>query len=198
MGSIDDEPQVPVTCAEDLDRWLSEHHATASGCWVVTWRKHTGMPRPTTRETVRTALRHGWIDSVPRRLDADRTQLRISPRRPGSGWSGVNKEHIAELEAADAMTPWGRAVVEAARADGSWTLLDDVTALVVPDDLAASLAAADARAAWDELSPSVRRGALEQLVTAKRAPTRARRIAEIVSACAEGRRPFAWVRTDRA
>ena len=96
------------------------------------------------------------------------------------------------------MTPWGQAVVDAARSDGSWILLDEVTALVVPDDLAAGLADQDARAAWDALSASVRRGALEQLLTAKRAPTRTRRIEQIVTACVEGRRPFAWVAPDRA
>ena len=194
MSSIDDEPRVVVESADDLDAWLRANHARATGCWVVTWKRHTGRPRPTTEEIVRTALRHGWIDSVPRRLDEDRTMLRVSPRRPGSGWSGVNKQHVAELEAAGLMTPSGQAVVDAARTDGSWTLLDDVTALRLPDDLAIALDAHGVRDVWDALSPSVRRGALEQLLTAKRAPTRARRIGTIVDACREGRRPFAWVR----
>ena len=198
MASIDEEPRVPVESADDLDRWLHAHHAEASGCWVVTWKRHTGRPRPTAEEIVRTALRHGWIDSVPRRLDDDRTMLRISPRRPGSGWSGVNKRRIDELEAEGAMTPWGATVVAAARADGSWALLDAVTALVVPDDLAKALAVDGLRDTWDRLAPSVRRGALEQLLTAKRPETRERRIDAIVIACREGRRPFAWVREDPA
>lgn len=196
MGAIDGEPRVPVETADDLDRWLDANHATASGCWVVTWKRHTGRPRPTSDDLVRTALRHGWIDSVPRRLDDERTMLRISPRRSGSGWSGVNKRRIAELEAEGRMTPWGSTVVEAARADGSWTLLDAVTALIVPDDLGAALAEEGLREAWDGLAPSVRRGALEQLLTAKRPATRARRIAVIVAACRAGRNPFAWVRDD--
>ena len=196
MSIIDDEPRVAVESGDDLDAWLNANHARATGCWVVTWKRHTGRPRPSVEDIVRTALRHGWIDSVPRRLDEDRTMLRVSPRRPGSGWSGVNKRHVAALEADGLMTPWGQAVVDAARADGSWFLLDAVTALEVPDDLAIALDEQGVRGAWDALSPSVRRGALEQLLTAKRASTRARRIATIVDACREGRRPFAWVRED--
>jgi len=40
------------------------------------------------------------------------------------------------MTAAGLMTPAGQAVIDAAKADGSWTLLDDVENLVVPPDLA--------------------------------------------------------------
>ena len=88
------------------------------------------------------------------------------------------------------MLPAGRAVLDAANANGAWTLLDDVENLVVPDDLAAALAAhPGARERWDGLSRSVRRAALEQIVLAKRPETRAKRIAETARLTAEGERP---------
>jgi hypothetical protein len=53
--------------------------------------------------------------------------------------AGSNKERVARLEAEGRMTGAGRAAVDAAKADGSWSILDAVEALVVPADLAAAL-----------------------------------------------------------
>ena len=74
------------------------------------------------------------------------------------------------------MTPAGLAVIEEAKRDGTWTLLDDVEDLVVPDDLAAAFEAAPpARANWDAFSRSARRAILVWIVQAQRPETRAAR-----------------------
>ena len=87
------------------------------------------------------------------------------------------------------MCPAGLAAVEAAKADGSWTSIDDVEDMVVPDDLAIALAAQpDAQRFWNELPPGQRKLALHWVGSAKRAETRGRLIAETVLAAAEGRR----------
>lgn len=52
----------------------------------------------------------------------------------------------------------------------------------VPDDLAAALAEADARAAFDALAPSARKAHAGSVTEAKAPETRARRIAKIVAA----------------
>ncbi|MDF2762568.1 MAG: hypothetical protein K0S83_1302, partial [Thermomicrobiales bacterium] len=68
--------------------------------------------------------------------------------------------------------------------------LDDVEALVIPDDLAAAFAAAPGtRDAFDRLSRTNRRIILQRIATAKRPDTRARRVASAVSAVAEDRPP---------
>ena len=46
---------------------------------------------------------------------------------------------MKHLEAEGRMTDVGRAAIEAAKADGSWSVLEPVEALIVPDDLAAAL-----------------------------------------------------------
>lgn len=85
------------------------------------------------------------------------------------------------------MTDAGRAVVEAAKADGSWTRHDDAEALVVPDDLAAALAARPgARERFDAFTPGVRRSVLGWIVEAKRPETRARRVAETAELAEQG------------
>jgi uncharacterized protein YdeI (YjbR/CyaY-like superfamily) len=89
----------------------------------------------------------------------------------------------------------GRAVVEAARADGSWTLLDLVEDLVVPDDLAAALDAhPGARRQWEGFPPSARRGILEWIVQAKRDATRRQRVATTAELAARGERANQWRR----
>ncbi|MGH9003088.1 MAG: YdeI/OmpD-associated family protein, partial [Acidimicrobiia bacterium] len=69
--------------------------------------------------------------------------LRFSPRRRGSGWARTNKVRIERLLAEGLMAEPGLALIEEAKRDGSWTLLDDVENLIVPDDLAAALDAFD-------------------------------------------------------
>lgn len=184
-----DDPRLHVETAAEFGDWLAANHATATGVWLVTWRTVTGRPMPSYDALVMEALRFGWIDSTARRLDDERTMQRYSPRRPGSGWSAPNKDRIARLEAEDRIEPAGRAVLDAARADGSWNLLDSVEALEVPDDLAAAFATRPgAREQWDGFPPSARKQILQWIVLAKRPETRRRRVAETAEKAARGER----------
>jgi uncharacterized protein YdeI (YjbR/CyaY-like superfamily) len=178
---------------EDWRAWLAEHHGRRDGVWLVTWRVGSGGPRITYEEAVEQALCFGWVDSRPRALDERRTMLWFAPRKPGSGWSRPNKQRVERLLAAGLMAPAGRAVVERAQADGSWALLDAVEDLVVPDDLAAALAAhPPAAESWDAFPRSVRRGILEWIVQAKRPGTRAERIRETAEKAQRGERANQW------
>ncbi|WP_062134707.1 YdeI/OmpD-associated family protein [Demequina aestuarii] len=177
--------------AAEWREWLAAHHATADGVWVVLWRQASGRTGLTYDELVREALCFGWIDATARRLDADRTLQYCSPRKRGSGWARTNKARIAELEAEGRITAAGAAVIAAAQADGSWTLWDDVEALVVPEDLRVALEARDGAAEhWNGFPPSARKLMLAQLVLAKRAPTRADRVTRIADAASRGERGY--------
>ncbi len=131
----------------------------------------------------------GWIDSTVRRLDADRFKQLLTPRKPGSVWSKPNKARIARLQQAGLMQPAGQAAIERAKANGSWQILDDVEALVMPDDLSSALDAASAAESFAALTPGTRKLALYWIASAKRPETRANRIAQTVSAALEGRGP---------
>jgi uncharacterized protein YdeI (YjbR/CyaY-like superfamily) len=102
-------------------RWLSKNHARSESIWLVTFKKHTGARHVPYGDVVEVALCFGWIDSVPRKLDEDRSMVLLSPRKPGSPWSKLNKERVERLIAAGLMTAMGLAKVESAKADGSWT-----------------------------------------------------------------------------
>ena len=186
-------PEVPFESAEALDRWLAVNHSGSGSIWGVFWKK-SDPARFIDRQTLlATILRYGWVDSLPRKLDADRTKLLLSPRRRASAWSAVNKTIIERLEAEGRMHPSGAAVVAAARADGSWSKLDEVEAGAVPGDLAAALdATGAARARFEAFPKSARRGILEWIAQAKTPETRARRIAETARLAADNVRALDW------
>lgn len=178
----------PESVAEWRD-WLAANHARGSGVWLVAWNARTGRPRMGYEEAVEEALAWGWIDSRAGRLDEERETIWMSPRRRGSAWSRSNKERVARLEAQGRMSEAGRAAVERARADGSWTILDEVEDLRVPADLEAALAARpSARERWEAFPPSARRALLAWVVTAKREETRRRRVQETAEAAERGER----------
>jgi uncharacterized protein YdeI (YjbR/CyaY-like superfamily) len=178
--------QVEVTAAADLRRWLEANHATSPGIWLVSYKKAAGERYLAYEDIVCEALCWGWIDSKARSLDELRSQLLLTPRKPASKWSRPNKIRVAELEANGRMAAPGRAVVEAAKASGTWTALDDVENLVEPAELKAALdAAPKARKNWDTFPRSTRRATLEWIAAAKRPETRERRVAETVELAAQ-------------
>ena len=164
-------------------RWLRDNHDKAQGVWLVMYKAATGKTRLGYEDSIPDALCFGWIDSLNKPLDGERTALLFTPRKTGSGWSRTNKERIARLLEAGRMEPPGLAKIAAAKRDGSWTLLDSVEALEVPDDLRRALGAAGLRR-FDSLTPGRKKEHLRTLVTAKRPDTRARRIADIVRSVA--------------
>lgn len=138
-------------------------------------------------------LAYGWVDSLPRSLDDTRSMLLITPRKPTSNWSKVNKEIVGRLIAEGQMTPAGLAVVERARRDGRWDALNQVEALEEPPDLRAALDAAPAaRGFWDAFPRSTKRAILEWIAAAKRPATREARVAETARLAAENVRANQW------
>ncbi len=193
-----DLPLVEVTSRGQWRAWLTEHHARPTGVWVVTRKKAHVTDDAEYVSAVdlnEECLCFGWIDSKTGRVDEARTALLCTPRRPGSGWSKVNKDRIERLLADGLVAPAGMTAIEAAKADGSWSKLDAVDALDVPDDLAGALAAyPSARANFDAFPPSARRGILEWIGQAKRAETRARRVAETAELAEQDVRANQWPR----
>jgi uncharacterized protein YdeI (YjbR/CyaY-like superfamily) len=183
----DEKTQIQPASRAEWRAWLAANHRTSRGVWLVTWKKHTARPTVAYEEAVEEALCFGWIDGVLGSLDEDRSMQYFAPRKPKSTWARSNKERVARLEAAGLMTDAGRAAVELARANGSWESLDAIEALVVPDDLAAALAARPgARQLFDESSASVRRSALAWVYQAKRPETRTAHVEQIAAIAGRG------------
>ncbi|MEM8804503.1 MAG: YdeI/OmpD-associated family protein [Cyanobacteria bacterium P01_G01_bin.38] len=174
-----DFPKVEVTSRQQWRDWLTENHARTESIWLVTHKKAAGARHLPYDDIVEEALCFGWVDSLPRMLDAERTMLLLSPRKPKSAWSKLNKDRVAKMLAAGLMQPAGLKKIEQAKQNGAWSFLDDVEALIVPGDLQAVLDSYPHAAEHFENFPrSTKRGILEWIKMAKREATRAKRIAE--------------------
>jgi uncharacterized protein YdeI (YjbR/CyaY-like superfamily) len=181
-------PLLEVANRDELRAWLAENSMKSPGVRLAIGKKGNTITELSYDDAVEEGLCFGWIDSVAGRLDEARFTTRFTPRKPGGTWARTNKVRIERLIAEGLMTPAGMAVIEAAKADGSWTLLDDVEDLIVPDDLAAALAENPAANQYwrTQAGASVRKIALYRIASAKRPETRAKRIAETVAEAARG------------
>jgi uncharacterized protein YdeI (YjbR/CyaY-like superfamily) len=188
--SMADAPQVHAETRAAWRAWLEANHASESGVWLVSWRTGDG-PRVEYEAAVEEALCFGWIDGQAARIDERRSRQYYAPRKPQSGWAATNKARVERLIATGLMRPAGLAAIERAKANGSWTLLDDVEQGIVPDDLAAALAAHPPAATNFEAFPkSARRGLLAWTAMARRPETRAARIEQIAERAAVNERAF--------
>lgn len=173
--------------------WLEANHQTSKGVWFVGYKKAAGKPRIEYEDAVAEALCWGWIDSVLRPLDDERAMLRYTPRKKGSGWARTNKDRLIRLEAEGRIQPAGRKLVESAKADGSWTLLDGPEAGIIPDDLQVALEGKPgAEARFQALPAGEKKRILTWIAQAKQPATRARRIAEAVRQCRDNRKMDQW------
>jgi uncharacterized protein YdeI (YjbR/CyaY-like superfamily) len=169
--------------------WLAANCDTARGVWVASWRKGSGRDPVAYEDLVEEAICFGWIDSTVNTLDDERGLQLMTPRKPKSGWTRLNRQRVAAMEAQRRMTDAGRRAVEAAKANGWWTIYDPVEDLLEPDDLVDALdASSAARTSWDGFPPSARKQMLWWVISAGKPETRANRIARIVSDAAAGRR----------
>ena len=179
LVSVKDFFRVQIESREEWRAWLEVNHESAESIWLVTYKKASGGRYVSYDAVVEEALCFGWIDSLRRRLDDERSILLLSPRKPGSAWSKVNKDRVERMKAAGKIRPAGLRKIEQSKVDGSWEFLDDVEALVIPDDLAAALAEyEDAGENFVAFPRSVKRGILEWIKQAKRAETRSKRVRE--------------------
>jgi uncharacterized protein YdeI (YjbR/CyaY-like superfamily) len=173
-----------VTSRRQWRAWLTRHHASSPGVWFVFYKAHTGGKSIPHEDMVREALCFGWIDSLVKRLDEDRYAIKVTPRRPTSKWSAINRKRWNELKAAGLLTSAG---IAAAPTDNTYAPRP-----VVPE-LPAYIAKAfksDSRA-WkffQELAPTYRRDFVVWIHIAKRPETRARRIRESIALLAAGQK----------
>ena len=172
----------------ELRAWFEVNAQSTPGVWLCSW-KSPDLPSCPYPEVVEEAICFGWIDSTVTALDADHGLQLLTPRKPKSSWTRLNRQRAADMEAAGLMTEAGRGAVAVAQANGWWTIYDAVEDEIEPPALAAALdATPSARLAWDGFSPTARKLMLWWVISAARPDTRQRRIAEVVAKAAKGER----------
>lgn len=160
--------------------WLEKNHHRKLTIWVACSKKNAAKPALAYTDAVEEALCFGWIDAQTLSLDEDRFLQSFTKRKPQSVWSKSNKERVAKLISEGQMTPAGLESIEIAKNNGYWSIMDEVDALVIPEDLQKEFRRRPAAKAWfSGLSRSEKKLILQSLVLAKRPETRRKRISGI-------------------
>src|SRR5262252_6231271 len=155
--------------------WLTRHHTSSPGVWLVFYKTHTGVKSIPYEDMVREALCFGWIVSLVKRLDDDRYALKVTPRKRASKWSAPNRRRWGELEAAGLLTPAGLAAAPTGN-----TYAPRPVVPILPGYIAKALKAEPK--AWEffqKLAPTHRRNFVVWIHVAKRPETREKRRSRI-------------------
>ncbi|MGV1009763.1 MAG: YdeI/OmpD-associated family protein [Dermatophilaceae bacterium] len=187
-GGTPERPAVFFDGPSDFRAWLEANHDTASELWMGLHKRHVTPRGLTYEQAVPEALCYGWIDSVVQRIDEDANRQRWTPRRRGSVWSTVNVAHVERLTAEGRMQPSGLAAYAAREADraGIYSYEQAETGRFPPEYAGRLAAVPRAAAFWAGATPSYRKTCVHWVLSAKRAATRDRRMAQLVADCAAG------------
>jgi uncharacterized protein YdeI (YjbR/CyaY-like superfamily) len=165
-------------------QWLQKHHASSPGIWLVRYKQHAGIASMPYEDVVREALCFGWIDSLIKRLDDDRFAIKVTPRKPTSKWSDINRRRWRWLRAARRLAPPG---IAAAPTSNRYAPRPKVPQL--PTYVARALKTnAEAWKNFQALSLTYRRDYVVWIHTAKRPETRERRIRESIELLSAGKK----------
>ncbi len=188
MIHTEDFEQVEVTSTDELRAWLMKNHAQEQSIWLITYKKHVAEKYLSTSEVLDELLCFGWIDGVRRKLDRDRTMQLISPRRV-QHWAKSYKDRAAKLIELGKMEAPGFRSIEVSKEKGLWNFMDEVDALIKPEDFVQELAAHPPAPTHFEAFPdAVKRFTLRWIKLAKKPETRARRMKQAAQLAAKGKK----------
>lgn len=170
--------------------WLEANHEQRDVLWVGYWKKSTGRPSLTWPESVDEALCFGWIDGIRKRLDEAAYTIRFTPRRPGSTWSLRNMERFSALREAGLIASAGAAAYARRKEDntGVYSFEQASSPELSEGQLEQLRSNAKAWADWQARPSGYQRQVAHWITSAKRASTRARRLAALIEDSAAGRK----------
>jgi uncharacterized protein YdeI (YjbR/CyaY-like superfamily) len=171
---------------EEWRTWLDKNHQLEKSVWLIIYKKESGTPSVYYNAAVDEAICFGWIDSKPNKRDDESYFQFFAKRNPKSNWSKVNKEKVAKLLEKGLIAPAGLEAIETAKQNGTWTALDKVEEMAIPEDLQKAFDEnKKAFAYFDKFPRSSKRNILEWIMNAKLPQTRQNRILETVELAAK-------------
>ncbi|QBA23740.1 hypothetical protein EU348_22180 [Chryseobacterium indologenes] len=190
MGKIAEKQTFNVNTRAEWRQWLEENHHTEQSVWLICNTRKSNLPNVFWSELVDEALCFGWIDSTRKTIDEGSFMQLFSRRKPKSTWSKINKEKVQKLIENNLMMKAGFETIRIAKENGSWTILDSVEDLIIPEDLNEAFKIHEGSEAYfQSLSKSIKKMMLQWIVLAKRPETRKNRIDEIARQAAQNRKP---------
>jgi uncharacterized protein YdeI (YjbR/CyaY-like superfamily) len=168
-------------------KWLEKNHQTAKELWIGFYKKSTGKPTMTWKETVDESLCFGWIDGIRKSIDADSFKQRVTPRRPTSIWSTINIGRVTALTEEGRMQPAGLAAFEKRDRTKAYSF-ENRDAGLGPAELAQLRKNRKAWEYFEAQPPGYKRLAGWYVMSAKKEETRQRRLERLTGDCAASRR----------
>ncbi len=174
--------------------WLQKNYNKSKGIWLIYYKIGKSKPRLPYNDIVEECLCFGWIDGLARKLDDERAMILITPRKPKSVWSYVNKQRLKLLLSSGLMTPAGLEKIEVAKKNGSWDALtaSDHAAKTnqIPKDLQNAFKGKSASLAnFKAFAPSTRKQFLSWIDSAKTDETRNKRLLQTVLMSEANKKP---------
>lgn len=175
---------------QDWRKWLELNHEKKEAVWLIFYKKKSPNYNLSWSESVDEALCFGWIDSVKRTIDTEKYKQYFSKRKAKSNWSKINKDKVKILIEQGLMKEEGYKSIEIAKKNDSWAILDEVEALVIPEDLNGEFENYKGSMEYfDSLSKSVKKKLLYWVISAKRKETRQKRILAIAENASKRLKP---------
>jgi uncharacterized protein YdeI (YjbR/CyaY-like superfamily) len=97
VSPLDVEDAIPIAHAGEFHDWLRDHGRAEREVVVGIFNRASRRQTVSLVGLQEVALCHGWVDTQTKRIDAERYAIRFVPRRPGSHWSGKNREMARRL-----------------------------------------------------------------------------------------------------
>lgn len=187
------EKEIDIFCPKNRQEWrdwLQHNHDKKHAVWLIYYKKKSKISSVNYSEAVDEAICFGWIDSKSKPIDNEKFMQFFCKRKINSVWSKVNKEKVERLTYEGLMTKAGFEMIEIAKQNGSWTILDEAEALIIPKDLDVEFEKrTKAKIYFLSLSRSDKRNILQWLTLAKKQETRQKRITEIVELAEQNLKP---------
>lgn len=178
MTNTENFEQIEISSKTQLRNWLLKNYTQKESIWLVTFKKETLDKYVSVEEVLDELLCFGWIDGIRRKLDEKRTMQLIAPRKV-EHWAQTYKDRFAKLEHLNLVHQSGFDSVIASKKSGLWNFMDDVDALMKPDDLIKCLNEhPPAMHFFDAFSKSNKRFILRWIKLSKTETTRQKRILE--------------------
>ena len=169
--------------------WLRKNHQKEKKVYLIKYKKHTGKPSLSHKESMEEAICFGWIDTTIKKLDDERYRRTFVKRNKNCRWSKNTLSYAEDLIKRKLMTKAGLKMYELGlkRPPFDYGRPENPE---TPEDLKKALQKnKKAETFFTNLAPSYKRFYLYQVLTAKRPETRKKRIRFVVDRAKLGKKP---------
>ncbi len=174
----------------EFEKWFEENADREDSVRLISYKKHTGKPSLSHRDSMEVAICFGWIDTIIKRIDEDRFSRTFVKRKPNAGWSNNTLSYAKRLVEEGRMRPAGLAAYELGKKKKTIDHGRPKNPGVpdIPGDLNKSLVENNLLDKFVGLSPSQKRYTIYWVDSGKRQETRDKRIALIIEKIKKGER----------